>query len=90
MRIKQVAEAFVAGNTAKCHNARTDGKSYWLHGNELAVKTPEGVMFNWCGWHTTTTANHINEIAVALKSELRVSYASARDNNVGQFLLVTI
>ena len=48
--IKQVAEAFVLGNQASCHNAKTDGKYYRLHGNEIAYRDKNGVIVaNWCG-----------------------------------------
>lgn len=86
--IKQVAEAFVLGNQASCHNAKTDGKYYRLHGNEIAYRDKNGVIVaNWCGQYTPTTANHLNKIAEALGSNTRVSYAKARDNNITEFQL---
>lgn len=85
--IKQVAEAFASGNEAKCHNAETDGQSYWLHGNLIAIKTTNGVVFNWYDRYGPTTANHLNKIAAAIGSNTRVSYAKARDNNITKFQL---
>lgn len=85
--VKQVAEAFAAGKSAKCHNAETDGHSYWLHGNRIAIKSTNGVVFNWCNWYGPATANHLNKITAALGSNTRVSYAKARDNNVTEFQL---
>ena len=86
MPIKQVAEAFALGQKAKCHNAETDGHSYWLHGNRIAVKTEKGIVFNWGGWYGPTTANHLNKLAAAVGSTHRVSYANARLHNVKQFI----
>jgi len=66
MRIKDVAEAFLKGRSAKVENAKTDGQTYWLHGHPIAKRTPQGVQYDWCGWYTATTANHLNHIRAAL------------------------
>jgi hypothetical protein len=85
--IKQVAKAFASGNKAKCYNAETDGKSYWLHGNRIAYKKDDYVTADWCGYHTATTANHLNKIARAIGSQKRIGYATARlvDEKTFQF-----
>lgn len=76
--IRQVAAAFIEGRAASCHNAKTDGSTYWLHGHAIA--------FDWCGWHTPTTANHMNAILALLPHSMRVSYAEARDGKApGRF-----
>lgn len=87
--IKQVAEAFASGNKAKCHNAETDGQSYWLHGNKIAFKSPMtgDVMADWCGYYTVTTANHLNHIVDAIKSPFKVSRAFHKLHSVGSFNL---
>ncbi len=91
--IEQVAIAFATGKPAQCHNARTDGMNYWLHGHRIATfedvedlpkeSSYQGfrlASFDWCGWHTPTTANHLNHIAESLDSRYsRFSYAQARD-----------
>lgn len=79
--IAQVAQALIAGKAAKCGNAKTDGNSYWLHGNLIAQLDDDkgGVALNWCGYYTPTTASHMNEILKAAGADYRVSYAKARD-----------
>ena len=93
MTIQSVAQAFANGKPAHCHNAHTDGRSYWLHGHRIATfedvpdlpkeSCHQGMSlasFDWCGWFTPTTANHLNHIAEALDSrDRRFSYALARD-----------
>lgn len=92
MAIKDVARAFAYGQPASCHNARTDGKHYYLHGNLIACKKwREGdgggvcVVFDWCGWHSHTTANHMNHILREWGADKRVSYAHDRDNGIDKF-----
>lgn len=91
--VSQVAKAFADGKSANCGNAKTDGASYYLHGNKIASKiaskTADGrVQLNWCGWYTPTMANHLNNIRNALGCTgpgSRVGYASARDAGVTTF-----
>ena len=88
--VQQVAEAFVGSKVARCGNATTDGVTYRLHGNIIAIDTPEGILFNWCGWYTPTTANHMNEILRAMyagggKSWTKVSYSAARTSGQTTF-----
>lgn len=77
--IEQVASAFAAGTTAKAGNAVTNGSEYKLHSTVIAKKQPGGVLLNWDGWYTPTTANHMNHVLKALGINKRVSYAMARD-----------
>lgn len=88
MTVEQVAKAFALGQKAKCHNAETDGFSYWLHGNLISWKTQDkkSIVFDWCSWYGPATANHLNKLAVAVGSTYRVSYANARLHNVKQFI----
>jgi hypothetical protein len=82
MSIQRVATAFMQGKTATSHNSKTDGVSYWLHGNKIADKTDTGsVIINWCGWYTRTTANHLNHIAKTYNWTHRFSAKMAKDNN---------
>lgn len=88
MTIQSVAQAFAQGQVAKCHNAQTDGQSYTLHGNQIAFKTPEGlVQFDWCGYYTGTTARHLNAILKEYGQPFRVSYAKARSTQQGSFTI---
>lgn len=83
-KISDVAEAFVEGKAAKAGNAHTDGTTYWLHGSDIARKTAHGVRFEWHGWYTPTTANHLNRIAEALGLPNRFSYSRFRDYGADQ------
>lgn len=87
MTIAETALAFARGNEARCHNAHTDGARYTLHKSVIAEKLYSGVIrFNWCGYHTRTTAAHMNAILSALGARhVRVSYAQARDNHETTF-----
>ena len=93
MAIKDVARAFAYGYSDRCHNATTDGRGYRLHGSLIAYRkvTEDGkvvVVFQWCGWYSHTTANHMNHILDAIGADKHVSYASARDNGVTKFEVV--
>lgn len=77
MKYEQLAKAFAEGRACHSGNARTDGQTYWLHGHPIATKTTEGIVFDWCGWHTQTTARHMNNLLHAVGSSLRVSAAAA-------------
>lgn len=81
-----IAHAFIAGNPGTCHNAVTDGQTYWLHGHPIAVKEGDNVVFYWHGYHTMTTASHMNGLLKALGAPFRVGYAKARDNNETHFV----
>lgn len=86
--IAQVAKAFSQGKAARCHNAYTDGQSYWLHGSMIARKynafnflNEPRIELKWCGWYTRTTANHLNKIVEVFGyTGQRLSYKQARDN----------
>ena len=80
MNKTEIARAFLARKPGACHNAKTDGKEYALHGSVIAKHTESGsIEFSFCGFYTTTTASHINEILKAAGAMRRVSYAQARD-----------
>jgi hypothetical protein len=87
----QTALAFARRESASCHNARTDGTEYRLHGHCIARRYPEhGVIrFDWCGWFTPTTAAHMNDILRALGICMRVSYAQVRDGKTDSVFDIT-
>ena len=85
--VKQVAEAFVGSKVARCGNATTDGITYRMHGNIIAIDTPEGIVFNWFGWYTPTTANHMNEILRAMGAQIRVSASQAKKSGQTTFVV---
>lgn len=78
MNINELAQAFVAGQQGKCHNAATDGRTYILHASPIVVKTNTEYQFYWHGYYTRTTAAHMNEVLRAAGAPFRVSYADAR------------
>ena len=86
--IEQVARAFANGQSAKCHNASTDGVNYKLHNTVIARKVGDDIEFNWGGYYTTTTANHMNAVIKACfgSGAKRVGYASARDSKATTFV----
>lgn len=86
--IEQVARAFANGQSAKCHNASTDGVIYKLHDTIIARKVDGKVEFNWGGWYTTTTANHMNAVIKAVygSGAHRVGCAGAREAKVTTFV----
>ena len=82
MSIQRVAQAFMQGKPATSHNSKTDGSSYWLHGNKIAEKGIGGsVIIHWCGWYTPTTANHLNHISKVYSCNRRFSAKMAKDSN---------
>jgi hypothetical protein len=87
----QTALAFARRESASYHNARTQGTSYWLHGNLIALRIlPNVVRFNWCSWYTPTTAAHMNDILRALGVNMRVSYTQARDGRADSVFDITV
>jgi len=87
---KQMAEAFVHGTRVPAHRTvkvdPTWQRRYDLHGNTIARITGAcSIAFDWCGWYTPTTAAHMNEILKAAGSNMRVSYAQARDSGATTF-----
>ena len=62
----QIKKAFEKGESLKVGNTRTDGKSVFLHGNEIVKRDPDGVvMWTLAGWNTPTTRERVNGIANA-------------------------
>jgi hypothetical protein len=92
----EVAKAFLDGKSAsnKGANAKTDGKSYKYYNTDIATHTDDGhIEFNWGGFHTVSTARHMNTILhhIGKKAGLpdhtvpNVSYAQDRDAGVNTF-----
>lgn len=107
MQTKHLAAAFVKGeHRGSIHNAclsledGTAATGYRLHGHLIAKRTRldadrVNFEFDWCGWHTSTTARHLNAIldAVGFNTEgcrvCRVSYSSARDGKAPERFTIT-
>jgi hypothetical protein len=68
----ELAQAFVAGQQGRCHNA--------------AIRDGDNVIFHWHRYYTRTTAAHMNEILRAMAAPMRVSYAEARDKQATHFV----
>ena len=89
MKRAEVAKAFIQGIKGWSGNAVTDGTTYMLHGHTIATKYGMPgkwvVVFEWCGWYTMTTANHMNEILKAGGAPFRVGYSSAKKAGMTKF-----
>ena len=61
---QKIAKAFNDGRTLTIGNTRTDGKSVWLHGNEIVRKDNDGATeISFAGWPTVTTRERLNAFA---------------------------
>lgn len=91
--IQQMAQAFVGWGKKLKHPTVElvfplgAPNEYRLHGNVIARQDSQhGVItFDWCGWYTPTTANHINEILKAAGCPRRVSYTQAKRQGIKTF-----
>ena len=54
---QKIANAFANGESLKITNAETDGRSVWLHGNEIARMTDNDLEVSLAGWPTVTTVS---------------------------------
>jgi|TARA_S200002703_G_scaffold81620_1_gene70369 hypothetical protein len=68
---QKIANAFLAGDSLKIKNTETDGRSVWLHGNEIARRTADGLEVTLAGWNTVTTRERVNGICELWGSNLR-------------------
>ena len=60
---EQIKQAFEQGKAFKKGNTRTDGKSVFLHGNEIIKRDSSGlVLVTLAGWNTPTTRERVNGI----------------------------
>jgi hypothetical protein len=84
-----VARQFAAGKPAERKNAKTDGKIYWLHGNEIARQhgEPGKMEFNWAGWYTPTTERHLNTILKQVAPGKSVQKKLHKDQGIERFTL---
>ena len=57
---EQIASALVEGKSKSIGNTSTDGKSVYLHGNEIASLNHYGLTVSLAGWNTRTTRERIN------------------------------
>jgi len=88
MTRQSTAEAFVQGVPGACHNAHTDGQTYYLHGHPIAVREGKSVVFYWHGFYTRTTAAHMNKVLKALGVRFaHMSCAAARDAKATHWVL---
>lgn len=89
--VRECARAFKEGRPAKSHNSEVrvfpGGVEYHLHGHIIAHRSVNGPpTFNWCGWYTPATANHLNRI-IHCYIFRAVSYSRDRDAGVDVFTL---
>ena len=58
-----IKQAFEQGTPLKVGDARTDGTSVFLHGNEIIRRDISGLVFaTLAGWNTPTTRERVNGI----------------------------
>jgi len=62
---KTIKAAFENGVSKTVQNTCTNGKSVFLHGNEIIKRENGKVMVSLCGWNTPTTRERINGITGA-------------------------
>ena len=86
----ELAKAFVQGRNGMCHNATTDGQTYFLHGHPIVVKDGLRYVFYWHGFYTMTTASHMNAVLKVLGANIRMSYAAARDAKATHWALEAV
>lgn len=57
----EVVSAFLASRTRTVANTRTDGSTLYLHGNAIAQRREDGVVWvTLAGWDTPTTRERLN------------------------------
>lgn len=64
---KEIVEAFFARRSRKCGNTRTDGQTFYLHGNAIAkwratFGGDDDLIITLAGWNTPTTRERLNGI----------------------------
>ena len=60
---QRIRKAFLNGQSLTIGNTKTDGKSVWLHGNEIVKTSANGqVWATLAGWNTPTTRERVNGI----------------------------
>lgn len=92
---KRIAEAFIAGKSARADRTTTDGKAVYLHGNRIAWRDDSGdVHLTLCGWPTVTTRDRLNTICDYLignrpfHQKKHTQYFN--DNEIGARQIITI
>lgn len=57
---QQTCIAFMNREKRKIGNTESDGTSLFLHGNEIAKHTIDGLMITNAGWRSNTTKERLN------------------------------
>lgn len=68
---QQIGKAFNSGKKLSVGNTETDGKSVFLHGNEIIKRMKGHVYISLAGWPTPTTRSRINAITGAHTNQSR-------------------
>lgn len=80
---QEVCSAFLAGRSLSTGNSHTNGKSRFLHGNEIAAVSPGGDL-KICngGWSSLTTKERLNGLpGVHVQQKAGVWYLNGREWN---------
>lgn len=80
---REIVEAFRRWNKKTIGNTSTDGKSIFLHGNEIATKDRNGVkgiFITSAGWETNTTKERLNGLpGVSIQQKKRKWYLNGKE-----------
>lgn len=60
---KQTVQAFIEGRSKSVGNTESHGHKLTLHGNDIAIRLPDGtIQVTLAGWGTPTTRERLNGI----------------------------
>lgn len=59
---KNIVSAFLNRTNKASGNTTTNGTSLFLHGNEIARHTPQGLQITNAGWFSNTTKERLNAL----------------------------
>lgn len=59
---EKITTAFLNKTSKRSGNTTTNGSSLFLHGNEIARHTADGLEITHAGWPTTTTKDRLNAL----------------------------
>jgi len=85
---KNIVGAFLQRIKKASGNTTSNGTSLFLHGNEIARHTPQGLEITNAGWFSPTTKERLNALPnVSIAQKARVWYLNGIEWN-GEWKLV--
>lgn len=86
---EEVVGAFERMTPRTLGNTHTDGMSLFLHGNEIARHTTEGIKITNAGWMSNTTKERLNGLrGVSISQKKGVWYLNGKEWD-GEWVLVS-